>query len=131
MKKPANYYCHKQTAEEKEIETPFEVIEKIGEGTFGEVYKVFDPSNSRLMVLKKEKKHSRTKTGLQKESTIMMEMSASEGFASVNKVENTKGNEYVVMSILGCSFGSIHESHRKISVYSMKRIAFQLVTRLK
>ena len=32
-----------------------EVLEKIGEGSFGQVYKVLDKENSRLLVLKKSK----------------------------------------------------------------------------
>ena len=58
MKKPNNYYCHRNI-ELKNSDNfkheDLEVIDKIGEGAFGTVYKVFDPQQSKLMVIKKNK----------------------------------------------------------------------------
>lgn len=58
MKKPKNYYCHRNLPQESEVlnNSQLELVEKIGEGSFGEVYKVFDPQSSQLMVMKKMKK---------------------------------------------------------------------------
>ncbi len=67
MKKPDNYYSHKKapTLEEK-IGNNLEIIEKIGEGAFGEVYKVFDTESKQIKVVKKMKEV--TKVGLKKEN---------------------------------------------------------------
>ena len=46
MKKPLNYYCHRETNVELNIKEELEVVEKIGEGSFGLIYKVFDPVTS-------------------------------------------------------------------------------------
>ena len=131
MKKPHNHYCHKTSpsSDETTIDSPYEMIEKIGEGAFGEVYKVFDPVTSQLKVLKRQKPD--TKSNLLKEGRIMKELSSSEGFAKISDIKHSKEEQYYVMSYLGCELGSILEENEKISIYSMKRIAIQLIERLK
>ena len=54
MKKPKNYYCHRDVSETTSslVRKDVEIVEKIGEGSFGEVYKVFDPMTSSLIVFK-------------------------------------------------------------------------------
>lgn len=42
MKKPHNYYCHRTYQQEQSIPKGYEIIDKIGEGAFGEVFKVFN-----------------------------------------------------------------------------------------
>ena len=52
MKKPKNYYCHRKVEERQDLPSNYEVIGKLGEGAFGEVFKVFDRNSSSIQVVK-------------------------------------------------------------------------------
>lgn len=62
----------------------WELIEKIGEGSFGEVYKVFNSSTSSIDVLKVGKKE--TDSCMRRENDVLREMRSSEGFAKIKTI---------------------------------------------
>lgn len=86
MKKPKHYYCHRSTEHNNLIPQGYELIDKIGEGAFGEVYKVFNTSTSTIEVMKKNKTDSTV--SLTKESEIMNTMNSSDGFAKIKDTNN-------------------------------------------
>jgi serine/threonine protein kinase len=55
MKKPHSYYCHRTQLSDESLPKGYEVIDKIGEGAFGEVYKVFNVEKSSIEVIKRNK----------------------------------------------------------------------------
>ena len=55
MKKPHSYYCHRTQLSDESLPKGYEVIDKIGEGAFGEVYKVFNVQKSSIEVIKRNK----------------------------------------------------------------------------
>ena len=55
MKKPKNYYCHRTTPHPVNLPEEYEVLDKIGEGAFGEVFKIFNKTTSKIEVMKKIK----------------------------------------------------------------------------
>ena len=65
MQKPKNYYCHRKNNSEMFPNQSFMVLNKIGEGAFGEVYKVFNEKSCNIEVIKKSK-------NLDKSSNLMM-----------------------------------------------------------
>lgn len=58
MKKPQNYYCHRNTPQSQHLPTGYEIVDKIGEGAFGEVFKVFNSQTSSIEVMKCSKGES-------------------------------------------------------------------------
>ena len=59
-----------------------EVIEKIGQGSFGDIYKVWDSKRARWAAMKFEKRDKKNKYSLlQKEAQIMEEFRGSRYFA--------------------------------------------------
>ena len=92
MKKPHNYYCHRNATETTTLPDHYELIDKIGEGAFGEVFKIFNKNTSAIEVLKRTKGDPDPTS---KETEIMQKMNHSDGFArltSSNRDSLTNNN---------------------------------------
>lgn len=127
MKKPHSYYCHRTTQSKDNLPKGYEVIDKIGEGAFGEVYKVFNVETSSIHVIKKNKDEN-SNALLSRETEVMSELENSDGFAKIKA--NDKENGCLVMTLLGQNLQDIIDKS-SISLVDMKRIAYQCVIRLK
>ena len=103
MKKPKHYYCHRSTEHNNQIPKEYELIDKIGEGAFGQVYKVFNTSTSSIEVMKKNKTDSTV--SLTKQSEIMSTMNSSDGFAKIK--DNNSNEGFLIMTLLGDNLESI------------------------
>jgi serine/threonine protein kinase len=128
MKKPHNYYCHRTHPQTESIPEGYEVIDKIGEGAFGEVFKVFNVETSSIQVIKKTKDAENSNALLYREGEIMSEMENSDGFARVKHKD--KDNGCLIMTFLGQNLQDVIDKS-PISLIDMKRIAYQCIQRLK
>ena len=148
MKKPQNYYCHRNPTETTTLPDHYELIDKIGEGAFGEVFKIFNKNTSAIEVLKRTKGDPDPTS---KETEIMQKMNHSDGFARLT-LANTTNNprdiqtdrtslinteekiladpDYLIMTLLGASLGSLVLKHT-LNIIDLKRMAYQCITRLK
>ena len=56
MQKPESFYCPKKSENfELNFGFKYNIIEKIGEGSYGEVFKIFDLEKMRLLIVKRHK----------------------------------------------------------------------------
>lgn len=124
MKKPKSYYCHREREESKALGV--EVLDKIGEGAFGEVFKVFDPRSSTIRVMKRNKGEG-SEALMQKESDIMQRLSDSNGFA---RVDPNPQPDCLLMTLLGRNLYDVLATATP-TLADVKRIAWQCLLRLR
>lgn len=85
-----------------ELGERYSVLEKIGQGSFGDIYKVFDKQKNQLGAVKLERKDKKSPIGmLAKEAKILIELSKKDFFPKFIDSSSHNDYNYIIMQYLG------------------------------
>jgi casein kinase I family protein HRR25 len=111
------------------IANKYEVMEKIGEGNFGKIYKGKNIRTGENVAIKVESIESDTKL-LKNETKIYQYLSSGEGVPQVKWFGVDERNNYMVVTLLGKSLSDLKKVHKNFSLRVVLQIGKQILERL-
>jgi serine/threonine protein kinase len=109
----------------------------VGEGSYGEVFKVLDIENSKLMIVKRQKKAESHRSGFQNEHKILSEVTnVTEGKVAaplrlnVGKLNQTSQYDYFMMDCLGMNLEQLVSKYGPFKISTVKYIGWSIVNKL-
>lgn len=114
-----------------EILRKFEILEKIGGGSFGQIFKVKDKVSNQIVAMKIEKKREGKQLMVYREYQIMKDFKNETGFAQLHSYLKNDDYSYLVMSNLGPNLETLKIS--KGGSFSLKTtlmIGYQIISRI-
>jgi len=112
------------------IGNKYKLLEKIGEGAFGSIYKGENIRTQELVAIKVEPIENNTKL-LKNESIIYQFLINNEGLPNVKWFGKDKNNYYMVLNLLGESLQSLKDRKNTFSLKLVLQIGIQIITLLK
>ena len=112
------------------IANKYKLLEKIGEGSFGSIYKGENIRTNELVAIKIEPIINDLKL-LKNESIIYQYLINMDGFPNVKWFGKDKQNYYMVINLLGESLETLKERKQKLSLKLVIQIGIQIVCLLK
>jgi len=83
------------------IDNKYFVRDKIGSGSFGQLYSAVNKETNSLVAVKIEKRNPNASLTLQKEAKVLTELKGEQGFSSVAHFGKTPSINYLVMDLYG------------------------------
>jgi len=114
-----------------EILKKFEILEKIGGGSFGQIFKVKDKATGEILAMKIEKKRDGKQMMVLRENQIMKDFKAEPGFAQTHSYLKNDEFHYLVMTHLGPNLETLKLS--KGGNFSLKTVLIlghQIISRI-
>jgi casein kinase I family protein HRR25 len=111
------------------ISNKYEILEKIGEGCFGQIYKGRNIRTGENVAIKVEPIKNGTKL-LKNETKIYQYLAQGQGIPKVKWFGVDEQNSYMVITLLGPSLSDLTKKHTTISLNVVLQIGKQLVERL-
>jgi serine/threonine protein kinase len=112
------------------IGNKYKLLEKIGEGAFGSIYKGENIRTKELVAVKVEPIENNTKL-LKNESIIYQYLINNEGLPNVKWFGKDKTNYYMVLNLLGESLQSLKERKKRFSLKLVLQIGIQIINLLR
>jgi serine/threonine protein kinase len=112
------------------INNKYRILEKIGEGSFGCIYKCENIRTNKYFAVKVEPFVNGTKL-LKNETIIYHYLNNSEGIPTVKWFGKDKSNYYMVIDLLGESLQTMKNNYTKFSLKLVLQIGIKVVTLLK
>jgi casein kinase I family protein HRR25 len=112
------------------ISNKYEILEKIGEGCFGQIYKGRNIRSGENVAIKIEPIENGRKL-LKNETKIYQYLAQGEGIPKIKWFGVDEKNNYMVITLLGLSLSDFTKKHTTISLNVVLQIGKQLVERLK
>ena len=112
------------------IANKYKLLEKIGEGSFGFIYKGENMRTSELVAIKMESISSGSKL-LKNESKIYQYLNDIDGIPKVRWFGKDSINNYMVLDLLGESLESLKQRKKVFSLKLVLQIGNQILTLLK
>jgi len=112
------------------INKKYKLIEKIGEGSFGSIYKGQNIRTNEYVAIKIESINSNTKL-LKNESIIYQYLSDSIGVPSVKWFGRDSQNYYMVLSLLGISLENLKNKYNILPLKLILKIGIKIINLLK
>ena len=112
------------------INKKYKIIEKIGEGSFGLIYKGENIRTRELVAIKVEPIEHELKL-LKNESIIYQFLNNVQGIPSVKWFGKDENNYYMVLNLLGDSLQSIKNRNKTFSLSLVLQIGIQIIILLK
>lgn len=112
------------------INNKYKLLEKIGEGSFGSIYKGENVRTKELVAIKVEPIVNNTKL-LKNESTIYQFLINTEGMPNVKWFGKDNYNYYMVINLLGESLQSLKDRKVVFSLKLVLQIGIQIINLLK
>ncbi|GIY43586.1 tau-tubulin kinase homolog Asator, partial [Caerostris darwini] len=113
------------------VKDKWQVVNKIGQGAFGEVYKCKDLISSRQVALKLVSKERVTSAShlLKLEVTVLKELQGKHYFPRFVGFGKTERFDYLVMELLGPSLSELkrHQPDRKFSLSTTLRLGYMML----
>lgn len=114
------------------IQNQWQVLDLVGHGGFGEVYKGIDTRTNRPVAIKVEPKTPRS--WLYHEARIMKDLNVQgvKGVPSLHYFgeEANLDHRFLIMSFLGLSLEDLHERHQRFSLKTTLMLMYQMVSLL-
>ena len=112
------------------IGNKYKLLEKIGEGSFGSIYKGENIRTHELVAIKVEPIINNTKL-LKNESIIYQYLNNNEGLPNVKWFGKDQVNYYMTINLLGESLQTLKERKETFSLKLVLQIGIQIITLLK
>jgi serine/threonine protein kinase len=112
------------------IGNKYKLLEKIGEGSFGAIYKGENIRTHELVAIKVEPINNNTKL-LKNESIIYQYLNNNEGLPNVKWFGKDQINYYMTINLLGESLQVLKERKKTFSLKLVLQIGIQIITLLK
>jgi serine/threonine protein kinase len=112
------------------LSSKYELLEKIGEGSFGKIYKGKNIRTRENVAIKVEPIANQTKL-LKNETKIYQYLASGEGIPKVKWFGVDKINNYMVVTLLGESLLNLKEKYNTFSLKVVLQIGKQILERLK
>jgi serine/threonine protein kinase len=112
------------------INKKYKIINKIGEGSFGSIYKGQNIRTREFVAIKVESIKSETKL-LKNESIIYQYLNNTEGIPNVKWYGKDNNNYYMVISLLGNSLQEIKNKHFSFSLKLVLQIGIMIINLIK
>ena len=111
------------------ISNKYEIIEKLNEGSFGEVYKGKHVRTGELVAIKIERK-SDTGSSLKNEARIYQYLGKEPGFTSLKWFGSNQDFVYLVTDLLVCSLASLVKGIKALTLTNILQIGIQMIKRI-
>lgn len=109
----------------------YDIIHKIGSGSFGEIYKVRSLLTNEFLAIKVEKKRPEKNLLLLKEKQILEEFVQEYGFPQMNSFIKGEIYSYLVMSFLGENLETLKKRlDNKFSIKTVIMVGLQILERI-
>lgn len=109
----------------------YQIIEKIGGGSFGEIYKVRSLVTNEILAMKIEKKRPEKNLLLLKEKQILVDFLEDYGFPRMSTFIKGDCFSYIVMSYLGENLEALKKKlTNKFSLKTVLMIGYQIMERI-
>lgn len=102
----------------------YDIIEEIGKGQFGTIYKGINKHTQEEVAIKIEKKGNKM---LKRESNIYLLLSKEEGFPKIKWYGTTETFHYMVMDLLGLSLTELKERSDEIHPIIIRRLGKKMI----
>ena len=112
------------------IANKYQLIERIGKGNFGSIYKAQNIRTNELVAIKVESIARETKL-LKRESQILQYINGQDGFPELKWFGLDERNYYMVMNLLGESLLSIKDFFGELDMKETLLIGIQMIERIK
>lgn len=112
------------------IGNKYKLLEKIGEGSFGSIYKGENIRTNELVAIKVEPIINNTKL-LKNESIIYQYLNNNEGLPNVKWFGKDQDNYYMTINLLGESLQSLKERKQTFSLKLVLQIGIQIINLLR
>lgn len=112
------------------ISNKYEILEQIGEGGFGKIYKGCNIRTGEHVAVKVEPIASQTKL-LKNETKIYRYLATGEGIPKIKWFGVDKTNNYMVTTLLGDSLNVLKEKYNTFSLKVVLQIGKQMLERLR
>jgi casein kinase 1 len=112
------------------IANKYKLIDRIGKGNFGSIYKAQNIRTNELVAIKVESISRETKL-LKRESQILQYIGNEDGFPELKWFGLDERNYYMVMNLLGESLATVKEHFNSLGIRETLLIGIQMIERLK
>ena len=114
------------------IDKKYEIIEKLNEGSFGQVYKAKHIRTGELVAVKIERKTDTGKTcsSLKNEAKIYQYLSKEPGFTSLKWFNSNKDFSYLVTNLLVCSLFNLIKRKGSLPLTIILKLGIQMLKRI-
>jgi casein kinase 1 len=111
------------------IDSKYELLEKLNEGSFGQVYKAKHVRTGDLVAVKIERK-SETGSSLKNEAKIYQYLANESGFPTLKWFKSDEQFSYIVTNLLVCSLTNLIKIKGGNSIKNILQLAIQMIKRI-
>ncbi|CAD8067160.1 unnamed protein product [Paramecium sonneborni] len=113
------------------IQNRFLISQKIGEGSFGSIFKVLDKNNNNAIWAMKVESEDDENSLLEKEIKVLIELRKQQGFPQIKFYGQERGYTYCIMSMLGKNLEQIFRKLGGImNIATVIRLAIQVTQQM-
>lgn len=114
------------------LDNKYELLEKLNEGSFGQVYKAKHIRTGELVAVKIERKSGETCSSLKNEAKIYQYLSKEPGFTSLKWFGSNKDNDfrYLVTNLLVCSLITLIKGKGSLKLHIILQLGIQMLKRI-
>ena len=112
------------------IDKKYEVLEKLSEGSFGQVFKGKHVRTGELVAIKIERKTDETGSSLKNEAKIYQYLSKEPGFLNLKWFGSNTDFTYIVTDLLVCSLSTLIKNKGPLPFKNILQIGIQMLKRI-